>query len=190
MRFEITYWEMLAFISAVWVLARVIAGVKNRKVSAAREAMLLMVYICIIVVARIVYFPWHLVDGKIGTMIFDSSKLIPVQFNFVPVVRLFEVYDGWKLNLFGNIAMFVPVGVVWPACFRKIDTVWKTVLAGAGFSLCIELTQLLFYERHSDIDDIILNTAGMLIGALIFFGCKAVADKVRGKKSGSGGSGR
>lgn len=166
---EITYWELLMVISFLWVMIRVLIGVKTKKVSLTREAQLLLVYICIIVIARAVNFPLHHVDGKIGTMKLDVSKILPLWVNPVPIVHLFDVYDGWKINIIGNITMFIPVGIVWPICFKKLDTIGKAILAGAGFSLFIEITQLLFYERCSDIDDIILNTTGVAIGAVIYF---------------------
>lgn len=68
----------------------------------------------------------------------------------------------------------IPVGIVWPICFKELDSIEKTVLAGAGFSLLIEISQLLLYERCSDIDDLILNTAGVIIGAMIYFGICAI----------------
>ncbi|WP_242829764.1 VanZ family protein [Butyrivibrio sp. XPD2006] len=43
--------------------------------------------------------------------------------------------------------------------------------------MLIELSQLLFYDRCSDIDDIILNTAGICIGALIYF--KATSPRIK-----------
>ena len=52
--------------------------------------------------------------------------------------------------------------------------IWKTTLAGAALTLCIEITQILSYERCSDIDDIILNTAGAFLGAVIYFSIKKV----------------
>ena len=94
--------------------------------------------------------------------------------NLVPIVHLFETYDGWLGNIIGNITMFIPVGLAWPFCFRKLDTIGKTVLAGACFPLFIEITQLPFYSRCSDVDDVILNTTGIFIGALIFFGVKCL----------------
>lgn len=175
--FEITYWELLLFITALWILIRIIIGLKAKKVSFKREIQLLMVYICIVVIIRIVDFPWHHVNGQIDTLRFDASKIIPPWVNLVPIVHLFDVYDGWQLNVFGNIAMFIPVGIVWPVCFKELNTIGKTVLAGAAFTLCIELSQLLLYERCSDIDDLILNTAGVFIGALIYFGCKSLFSK-------------
>ena len=68
--------------------------------------------------------------------------------------------------------MFIPVGLVWPYCFKKLDTIGKVVLAGGGLSFCIEITQLPFYSRCSDIDDLIMNTTGVLMGAIIYFGVK------------------
>jgi glycopeptide antibiotics resistance protein len=85
---------------------------------------------------------------------------------------MFDAYDGWLINIIGNITMFIPVGFVWPFCFKKLDTIGKVVLAGGGLTLFIELTQLPFYARCSDIDDLIMNTTGVFIGAIIYFGAK------------------
>lgn len=46
------------------------------------------------------------------------------------------------------------------------------VLAGGELTLFIEITQLPFYDRCSDIDDFILNTTGVFIGEIIYFGVK------------------
>lgn len=182
MSFDVTCPQLLTVIAVLWIVIRAAVNIKYKKFSPGREALLLLVLFCIAVVARIVYFPWHLENGHVLPMRFDSSQILPLQFNLIPVIHLFDVYDGWKLNLFGNAAMFIPVGIVWPACFKKLNNIGKTVLAGAGFSLCIEISQLFFYERHSDIDDVILNTTGALIGALIFFGVRAVVSGIRSRK--------
>jgi glycopeptide antibiotics resistance protein len=72
------------------------------------------------------------------------------------------------LNLIGNTAMFIPLGIVWPAVFKKLNTHRKVITAGAGVSLIIELIQLPFYNRATDIDDLILNSAGFIIGYGIY----------------------
>ena len=177
--FEVTYIEVFVLITILWILNRVLIGIKSKEVSLKRELLMLMVYICIVVISRIVYFPWHHVNGHIGTMKFDSEKLIPLRINLIPVKHLFDRYDGWQMNIIGNISMFIPVGIVWPVCFKKLNNFGKTLLAGALFSLVIEITQLPFYERCSDVDDIILNTGGVAIGALIYFVCKAVHDRTK-----------
>ena len=169
---EITYTEVLVFITLAWIVTRVICGIRNKKVDWKHEAKLLTVYICLVVIARFVYFPLHLVEGRIASLIFDVEKIIPLWINLVPFVHLFDVYDGWQINIIGNIAMFIPVGLAWPFCFKKLDTIGKTVLVGSGFPLFIEITQLPFYDRCSDVDDLILNTTGILIGAFFYFGIK------------------
>ena len=154
-----------------------LCGIRRKRVSVNREIQLLMVYICIVVIVRIVYFPWHHVNGHIGTLNFNAAKMIPFWINLIPIVHLVDIYDGWQMNIIGNIAMFIPVGIVWPICFKELDSIVKTVFAGFGFTLLIEVSQLLFYERCSDIDDLILNTAGVIIGAMIYFGICAIKTK-------------
>ena len=177
--FEITYTGLFIFITLAWVVARTINGMRKRKVNWKYEAKLLTVYICLVVIARFVYFPLRLVEGRIASLVLDVEKIFPLWINLMPIVHLFDVYDGWLINIIGNITMFIPVGLVWPCCFKKLDTIGKTVLVGAGFSLFIEITQLPFYDRCSDIDDLILNTTGILIGALIYFCIKRL--KIRKK---------
>lgn len=62
-----------------------------------------------------------------------------------------------------NVIMFMPLGfllpLIWPH-FRE----WKKVaVTGAAFSLCIEACQL-FCLRTTDVDDLLMNTAGTLAG--------------------------
>ena len=175
--FEITYKGLFIFITLAWIAARAICVIKNKKVNWKYESKLLTVYICLVVIARIVYFPLHLVEGRIASLILDINKIFPLWINLIPIVHLSDVYDGWLINIIGNIAMFIPVGLVWPFCFQKLDTLGKTILAGAGFSLFIEITQLPFYDRCSDVDDLILNSAGILIGALIYFSVKLLKNR-------------
>ena len=169
---EITYVQLLIGITLLWILTRLIVGVKNKRFSIKRELQLLLVYICIIVIARFVYFGFHLEHGRLSTMKFGLDEDSDVVYSLIPFFFLVDRYDGWLMNIIGNITMFIPVGIVWPVCFKKLDAIWKTVLAGAGFTLFIEVSQLLCPERHTDIDDLILNTIGVLIGALIVFGIR------------------
>ena len=175
--FEITYKGLFIFITLAWIVTRAICGIKNKKVDWKYEAKLLTVYICLVVIARIVYFPMRLVEGRIASLVLDVDKIFPLWMNLIPIVHLFEVYDGWLINIIGNVTMFIPVGLAWPFCFKQLDTLGKTVLVGAGFPLFIEITQLLFYDRCSDVDDLILNSTGILIGALIYFGVKLLKNR-------------
>lgn len=160
---------MLFFITLIWVIARSAIAIGFKDFSLKRELQLLLVYICLVVIARFVYFPLHHVDGKIGSLTIGFTAKQTDMINLIPFYFLFDRYDGWLINIIGNIAMFIPVGIVWPICFRKLDNIKKTVFSGMAFILFIELSQLLCPERHTDIDDLILNTSGVLIGACIIF---------------------
>ena len=181
---EITYLSTFLFITTIWILFRIFRRIQKGKLDIGRELRLLSVYICIVVIVRIVYFPMELKDGHVDALILDVHKILPLWVNFTPIVHMFDIYDGWLINIIGNISMFIPVGICWPFCFKKLDNIWKTVLAGGGFSLVIEITQLLFYQRCSDIDDLIMNTTGVLIGAVIYFSVHNMASFCRKNKKG------
>ena len=166
---EITYMQMFVFITLIWVIARFVIAIRSKKFSVKRELQMLLVYICLVVIARFVYFPLHYVDGEIGTLMIGFTEAPFDMISFIPFYFLFDRYDGWLINIIGNITMFIPVGIVWPICFHKLDNIKRTVFAGVGLVLFIELTQLLCPERHTDIDDLILNTSGVVIGACIIF---------------------
>ncbi len=166
---KISYMQMYIFITIVWILVRAAIAIALKNFSVKRELQMLLVYICLVVIARFVYFPLHHVDGKIGSLIIGYTAKQADMISLIPFYFLFDRYDGWLTNIIGNIAMFIPVGIVWPICFRKLDSIKKTVFAGMVFTLSIELTQLLCPERHTDIDDLILNSSGVVIGACILF---------------------
>ncbi len=130
---------------------------------------MLLVYVCIVVIVRFVYFGFHLEDGKIQTLKVGFEDNIHDTISIIPFYFLVDRYSGWRMNIIGNITMFIPVGIVWPICFGRLNTIQKAILAGGGFSLFIEVTQLFCIGRHTDIDDLILNTTGVAIGACIVF---------------------
>ena len=177
---EITYLQLVLIVTVVWMIARLLVAKKNGAFSIKRELQMLLVYICLVVIFRFVYFEFELVDGKIQPLQIGVGEDIDSMISLKPFYFLVDRYDGWLINIIGNIAMFIPVGIVWPICFKQLDTFKKTVLAGAGFTFLIELTQLLCVGRHSDIDDLILNTAGVVIGACIVFSIRKIRRAVIG----------
>ena len=166
----ISYFQMVVAISIIWLIVRGICWKKNKKIDLKREAQLLLVYICVVVVVRFTFCPFGLVDGRIGPLFFDASRIYPPRINVVPFVYLFD-YQTLKealLNLIGNTAMFIPLGIVWPSAFKRLDTHFKVIGAGVGVTLFIEILQLFFFDRATDIDDIILNSLGYLIGYAVY----------------------
>ena len=74
--------------------------------------------------------------------------------------------DGVKTYIL-NIIMFMPLGFLLPLIWEDFRQIKKTVLAGVGLSLTIEISQL-FCLRVTDIDDLMMNTLGAVFGYLIW----------------------
>lgn len=176
---QISYTAMMILISAIWILTRAIFWIRDKRVNWKREAQLLLVYICISVVVRFTFFPFSKVDGEVQPLIFEMATVFPFRINYIPFVNLFD-YPKMRdilINVIGNTAMFIPLGVVWPIVFKELDTHKKAILAGVSASLCIEILQLPFYVRVSDIDDLILNSLGYLMGYGVYLICKRIRNR-------------
>jgi glycopeptide antibiotics resistance protein len=75
------------------------------------------------------------------------------------------------VDVLGNIVVFIPLGIGVAGIFCG-DNLWQTfrraALGGFLVSLTIELTQLAIPSRATDIDDLIFNTLGTMLGAIMF----------------------
>lgn len=161
---------MVITISLIWVVVRAVCWISAKHLDWKRELQLLLVYICLVVVVRFTFCPFGKVNGRIQPLLFDVKKIFPLWVNIKPFVYLFD-YPTMRealLNLIGNTAMFIPLGIVWPSVFKGLNTHRKVIAAGFGVSLTIEVLQLPFFGRSTDIDDLILNTVGFLIGYGIY----------------------
>lgn len=66
-----------------------------------------------------------------------------------------------------NIIMLIPLGFILPIVFKSLRKCWKTVLSVMVIIACIETFQY-FIGRSADVDDLIMNTIGGLVGYGIF----------------------
>ncbi len=89
--------------------------------------------------------------------------------NFVPFKTIVPYLFGYKgliiagVNLVGNIALLVPIGFLVPLVYRNMT--WKKSLIIAIVSgLAIETMQTVLRVGIFDIDDVILNALGVMIG--------------------------
>lgn len=81
--------------------------------------------------------------------------------NLLPIIGMIE---DWKNSIL-NVLLFVPLGLMLPLLWRKFRTVKSTVLFGFLMSLAIEVLQI-FTFRATDVNDLITNTLGTLLGCL------------------------
>ncbi len=70
-------------------------------------------------------------------------------------------------NLLGNFAMFMPYGFCFPRLFERFRRFGMFILLSVGVLLSVESIQVLTLRGSFDIDDIILNMSGALIGFLL-----------------------
>ena len=75
------------------------------------------------------------------------------------------------INLAGNILAFVPFGAILPVISRRFRGFFRVMLLGFSFSLLVECTQLVTRVGTFDVDDLILNTLGAMIGCGAFLIC-------------------
>ena len=178
---EIPFLAALSALTIIWIVVRGMVCLKNKRLDVKRELVLLLMYINLAVIMRFTFFPMALQNGSIAPLVFYKDEAFPFWINLIPFVNLFD-YEELRyllVNVIGNTLMFVPSGVIFPCLFKRLDTFLKVVFAGAGVSLCIEILQLPFSVRASDIDDLILNTSGVIIG----YGVYALAKKLKTKKT-------
>ena len=167
---EISFVFVELVYTAFWIISRFAIWIKKNHIDWKREAVLLLMYINLAVIIRFVFFPMSKVDGQVQPLIFDIATAFPFRVNLFPLVNLFD-YDNKRdllLNVIGNVAMFIPSGIVLPIIYKRLDSFVKVILVGGGISLCIEIIQLPFSVRASDVDDLILNTVGVIIGYGIY----------------------
>ena len=86
-----------------------------------------------------------------------------------PTLNLIPFQDFSARNMEGmvlNAIMFAPLGFLLPAYFERYRHWGRTLAAGFLTSVAVELIQL-FTFRATDVDDLIMNTLGTLVGFLL-----------------------
>lgn len=99
--------------------------------------------------------------------------------NFIPFKEMFRYNFTSKLfikNIIGNILLFMPFGL-FVAAYLNIRKLFPTIILTLISSVSIEVIQYLI-GRVFDVDDIILNLIGGIIGGLLFITFDKLRDKL------------
>lgn len=146
---------------------------KEEKFFGFREFMTLIFRFYILMVIIVTFFPL-VIGGYVGQ---PSMNIVPV---FNTIKDIYKVPIGmesymvrfWIKNILGNILLLLPLGIFLPMCFKRLRSFKSTVITCALVSLSIEVVQYISMYfgnfRSCDIDDIILNTLGGMIGFIIY----------------------
>lgn len=105
------------------------------------------------------------------------------RYNLIPFAEIKRFWNmryayGWHVtlvNLLGNVICFVPFGFLLPMISEEkvLNHFLSVTILAAAFSMLIETAQLITKVGAFDVDDIILNTLGGLLGYVIFKMTKA-----------------
>ena len=109
----------------------------------------------------------------VGTL-YDHKRyiFIPELINLVPFSNEIDIV-AYALN----VVLFVPFGLLVPMIWQNMGKLRGVLLGAFGFTLLIEVSQLLNF-RSTDIDDVILNVLGAAVG----FGLYKLWDKITKSK--------
>ncbi|WP_251717718.1 VanZ family protein [Lactobacillus agrestimuris] len=166
------YFLIFAVLRLIWLLA-----IRHRRTLKSEAAVWILAFYVILILMlttfRNTYFPWQL-EFNFSRPISDA--------NFVFMKETWKmIYAKSRLdfvyNSFGNILCFLPLGILTPIVFSKHESLFKVVFGGMLFSIGIETLQFLLGTGVSDIDDVFFNTAGMLLGYLIYWLGKEIKNK-------------
>ncbi|WP_268318635.1 VanZ family protein [Bacillus inaquosorum] len=143
----------------------------------------------IVIFCLLVYF-FNLISVTLFPMPIDADLIKDMKYdtyipfvsgnNFIPFYFIVDVYhEGLQYyvirSIGGNLILLLPVGLLFPLLFKKLNNVKRILLTGFFISLFIELAQLSIsvyirsVYRSFDVDDLILNTLGTVIGYWLFF---------------------
>ena len=134
-----------------------------------------IVYLLVLLLVLILKFPQmnmfqSIVDGwKTGnkSRFVTESQYIPFK-TIMEYVKNVHSFDDWFFkNLACNILMFMPFGFLAPL-FMKRNKIWQILIYEIIASFLIEVLQVFLAVGTGDIDDIILNAFGILIGFGIY----------------------
>ena len=147
-------WPMLFIFTVILVTLRLsYLFVNKKKFIFYRE----FIMFCFIIYILLLYYIVTFQDNNYGTN------------NFVPFREIFRYHYTSKLfikNVLGNILLFIPFGI-FVTRFLKTKKIIPTLIISILVSSSIEYAQIRI-GRTADIDDVILNTLGGLIGAYIY----------------------
>lgn len=164
------YWECRgSIISAVllYIIILVFLWISNkrRKLVITKSIFELIFIIYCICVLRI--------TGIIG-MKFNLSY-----FSFSMLTLYIPFVDGSIKMIFLNFLLFVPYGFLLPIVFRECKWSYKKIIViGFGTTIIIELLQV-FAGRFSEIDDILTNGFGTLVGYIIYVSLGKIKDRYK-----------
>ena len=134
-----------------------------------------VIYLCVLVLVLIMKFPqmnmfygiierW---ETGIQPEFVDKPNIVPFKVIIEYVKNIQSLNDWFAKNIAVNIIMYMPCGFLAPLFLRK-NKIGYVLVFGIVLAIIIEILQALLGVGTVDIDDVILNSLGILIGFGIY----------------------
>lgn len=159
-----TTWPTLVIFLTIIILLRVFTILNTSKKFILHEEILLLLFITYIL------FLFELVTSRDVYM--NGTNLVP----FREMFRYPVGSENFNRQVIGNILLFMPFGF-FATYYTKIKKISSISFMSILVSLTIEVVQK-YIGRSFDVDDIILNVVGGILGFLVYIGLDAIRKKL------------
>lgn len=159
-----TTWPTLVIFLTIIILLRVFTILNTSKKFILHEELLLLLFITYIL------FLFELVTSRDVYM--NETNLVP----FREMFRYPVGSENFNRQVIGNILLFMPFGF-FATYYTKIKKISSISFMSILVSLTIEVVQK-YIGRSFDVDDIILNVVGGILGFLVYIGLDAIRKKL------------
>lgn len=159
---SIPYIYIAAILLIIWTIYRIAVLIKCKEKNILREVVINIFFIYFLILINLTICKMNMLQIR-----FENRFYI----NYIPFIETIKMFKDDFMgignaiyNVVGNIMLFVPLGFLIPLLFKRKNKISNIALYGFCASLGIELMQLLTAINLTDIDDIIFNTLGAVIG--------------------------
>ncbi|WP_053366481.1 VanZ family protein [Bacillus sp. FJAT-27245] len=109
------------------------------------------------------------------TFLKNNSNIVPFKNTFLYITGS----DRFNVeiiinNTLGNILIFLPLGMFLPLLVKKYSRFTNVIVTSTVISFSIEVLQIALKVGQFDIDDVILNVVGSIVGFLLFKVLKSI----------------
>ncbi|MEK5215982.1 VanZ family protein [Psychrobacillus sp. FSL H8-0487] len=151
---------------------------------------ILVVVLCfyLLVLSKLILFKYLTIPDIVNHFTFSydgrswNSNFIPFK-TIIYYLFLADINFNMRVeNLVGNIIGFAPFGFILPLISKRFHLFKNIAIASFCLSLTFELLQFVFKFGSFDVDDLILNTLGGVIGYIAIYAIFMLIKYIKQKK--------
>lgn len=173
MRFTVTLAAEFTLLVLLWIASRVADKIPIRKMAAVVFVIYIFGVLYITLLGRtghqelhISLVPfwsyWVMLRGVFRALCQCDWRGVMQEVKFIG-------YPTWS-SLALNILLFVPLGMLTPIVIKSFGSLKKNFIFAFSLSLSIEILQIITKKGWFDVDDVINNTLGTVIGFVLYLG--------------------